>query len=267
MFSIKWRAGAENAAAAAAEGFVEDDVKTGIAGSNACSKVKQRFESFEHINKENTKMASVASSSSLAVSEINGGFGGSTSLTLSSIGSDLAVSISFVLANELVLAGKNEQMQSDEIVGLLLLFSIVLTAVTGRLRSEIIRSKNERKIHKLQRRQEILKEKSAPSAEESDALLSASKPESGRLLEDADDDGDDKNRNGLSSSPNIKFLEVENKTFLEFLLLLISIAQRICVSTTVQLLAVEAQQNSDTRLQRVISLAGVACFFVFIELL
>jgi hypothetical protein len=51
----------------------------------------------------------------LAGTQVTGGVGGTTFGTLSSIGSDLSVSVSFNIANELLEAAHDEQLAADEL--------------------------------------------------------------------------------------------------------------------------------------------------------
>ena len=72
-----------------------------------------------------------------------GGVGGTTFGALSSIGSDLSVSVSFNIARELLDAAHDEQISEDELIGLVLGFAIVFSALQARLASEL--SKRRRK--------------------------------------------------------------------------------------------------------------------------
>ena len=66
--------------------------------------------------------------------EVTGGVGGTTFGTLSSIGSDLSVSVSFNIANELLEAAHDEQLSEDELISLVLGFAIIFSAISGELR-------------------------------------------------------------------------------------------------------------------------------------
>ena len=56
----------------------------------------------------------------LGGTQVTGGVGGTTFGTLSSIGSDLSVSVSFNIAHELLDAAEDEQLAADELRALLI---------------------------------------------------------------------------------------------------------------------------------------------------
>lgn len=57
----------------------------------------------------------------------------------------------------------------------------------------------------------------------------------------------------------------DSRGILEFILLMLSIVQRIALSVSVQVLAVSVRANQPSRLVRVTTLLGVVVFFVFFE--
>ena len=144
---------------------------------------------------------------------VTGGVGGTTFGTLSSIGSDLSVSVSFNIANELLLAANDEQLSEDELIGLVLGFTVVFAAVQARL-----------------------------------ALMLAKRRE----------------RAEAGSKEELRELK-DPHSMLDFAYLLVSIAQRIGVAISVQLLAQSVRTQQPSRLVRVVSLVGLATFFVFVE--
>ena len=73
--------------------------------------------------------------------DVTGGVGGTTFGALSSIGSDLSVSVSFNIASELLSAANDEQLSEDELIGLVLGFTIVFSALQARLASELSKRK------------------------------------------------------------------------------------------------------------------------------
>ena len=74
---------------------------------------------------------------SSGASSPTGGVGGTAFGALSSIGSDLSVSVSFNIARELLDAAHDEQISEDELIGLVLGFAIILSALQARLASEL----------------------------------------------------------------------------------------------------------------------------------
>lgn len=66
-------------------------------------------------------------------------------------------------------------------------------------------------------------------------------------------------------SPTTEEVEEEQRGLLEFISLMLSIAQRITLSISVQVLAYSVKVNQPSRLVRVTTLLGVVVFFVFFE--
>jgi len=168
---------------------------------------------------------------------------GSTALgTLSGIGSDLSISVSFSIANELLAAAEDEQLTSDELIAIVLGFAIVLTAIQSRLG-----------VYISERRFKLANE--ARSKWEDQAPVSGATEEETRLNVSL--------RNKLLES------ELEKKSkergLLDFLYLLVSISQRIAVAICVQLLAASVRSNQESRFVRTLSLIALATFFVFLE--
>lgn len=185
--------------------------------------------------------------------EQNGGVGGTSFGALSSIGSDLSVSVSFNIARELLDAANDEQISEDELIGLVLGFTIVFTALQSRLRSEIevrrrrgveharasVRSRFETLLHAGAFRSEV------PMTEEvKDAVLAT-------LEEDA-----------VQAAVSRR---EDRRGILEFVFLIVNICQRISVAIAVQLLASSVRAQQPSRLVRTVSLIGLATFFVFVE--
>lgn len=164
------------------------------------------------------------------------GAGGTAAGALSSIGSDLSISISFQVASELIEAGKEGQLREDELVGIVLALAIMLTAVRSML--SFIRSKNrgaavawaEKYAHEKWdcsngTKEEFVSRKRTAAVEKFDS----------------------------------------EKTVLDFLLLFVGIATRISLSVTVQLLAAAARSRQSVRPARVLTLISLSVFFVYLE--
>lgn len=135
-----------------------------------------------------------------------------TAGALGSLGSDLAFSLSYNIASELLEVANTAHLSEEELVGLVLGMAVVLASLPSSVR----------------RTWAELKRRLAPS---SPAGADAPRP------------------SGVA----------------EFGTLLLSIAQRISVSICVQLLASNARSRQPLRAVRVVSLLGVAVFFLFIE--
>ena len=176
--------------------------------------------------------------------QVTGGVGGTTFGTLSSIGSDLSVSVSFNIANELLEAAHDEQLSEDELISLVLGFAIIFSAIQSRLnkalgdrRAAVARSAREK-------------------ARDAVAKLVTVKPELSGLLDES----------FMREAERTAVEELANKrSSLDFLALLVSISQRILVAISIQLLAASVKAQQPSRLVRTVSLVGLAMFFVFLE--
>ena len=176
--------------------------------------------------------------------QVTGGVGGTTFGTLSSIGSDLSVSVSFNIANELLEAAHDEQLSEDELISLVLGFAIIFSAIQSRLnkalgdrRAAVARSAREK-------------------ARDAVAKLVTVKPELSGLLDES----------FMREAERTAVEELANKrSSLDFLALLVSICQRILVAISVQLLAASVKAQQPSRLVRTVSLVALAMFFVFLE--
>lgn len=175
------------------------------------------------------------------------GAGGTATGALTSIGSDLSVSVSFQVASELLDAARETNMREDELVGLVLGVSIALSALKKlleywrfeRLRASIASAK-ARAIKELM-------PDDVSSAQLSDEVK--------RGIQECVDKATEREVERLRSE----------KSLLDFCLLFASIATRIAFAVTVQLLAASARARQASRGARILSLMGLAVFFVFVE--
>lgn len=186
--------------------------------------------------------------------ESNGGVGGTSAGALSSIGSDLSVSVSFNIANELLSAAADEQISEDELIGLVLGFAIVFTALQARLRSNLAA-----------RRQRAVEEARVAVRQKFESLL-----KDGAFRGDGVDvtvDVKDAVLESLEADAVQAAVsrQADRRGLLDFLYLLVSICQRIAVAISVQLLAASVRAQQPSRLVRTVSLVGLSCFFVFVE--
>ena len=179
-----------------------------------------------------------------AGTQVTGGVGGTTFGTLSSIGSDLSVSVSFNIANELLEAAHDEQLSEDELISLVLGFAIIFSAIQSRL-------------HKALGERRAAVAKSARSkAREAVAKLAKTNSELSSMLDES----------FLREAERTAVEELANKrSSLDFIALLVSICQRILVAISIQLLAASVKAQQPSRLVRTVSLVGLAVFFVFLE--
>jgi len=182
-----------------------------------------------------------------------GGVGGVSTGALSSISSDLSVSVSFNIARELLAAAEDEQLAEDELIGLVLGFSIVFTAVQTRLGADIA----ARKKRSVESAKASVRARFELIVAEKDSVLQLPQQDKARaaLLESLEAD-----------AVQAELLrQAESRGLIDFLYLLVSICQRICVAISVQLLAASVRAQQPSRLVRTVSLIGLATFFVFVE--
>jgi len=177
--------------------------------------------------------------------QVTGGVGGTTFGTLSSIGSDLSVSVSFNIARELLDAAEDEQLAADELISLVMGFAIICTAVQSRLNK-------------------ALRDRRASAT-----ALARKKAQEGvdaiRKLH-GDAVGDIVTEGFVHAAEHAAVTELASKrSGLDFLALVVNILQRILVAITVQLLAASVRAQQESRLVRTVSLIGLAIFFVFVE--
>lgn len=157
--------------------------------------------------------------------------------TLSSIGADLSVSISFAVASEFIQAAREAQLGDDELAAILVSIVVGVTS----LRSLVLRWVKELTESSAKARYELAK---------NEALSRGSQEHEAEAF-------------ALITRKNIG--GSQQRGLLEFVSLLLSIAQSITLSICVQVLAVSVKTNATTRLLRVTTLLGVVVFFVFFE--
>ena len=200
--------------------------------------------------------------------DVTGGVGGTTFGALSSIGSDLSVSVSFNIASELLAAANDEQLSEDELIGLVLGFTIVFTALQARLSTELGKrkfrvadeAKKAARARVSELRERLQSTKDSSSSDASNAVPSASRS---LLLEQLDEQFEEPFVNEAGRAALDKL--ADRRSMLDFLYLLVSICQRITVAISVQLLAASVEAQQPSRLVRTVSLIGLATFFVFVE--
>ena len=177
--------------------------------------------------------------------QVTGGVGGTTFGMLSSIGSDLSVSVSFNIASELLDAAKDEQIGPDELISLVLGFAIIFSAVQARLNKALD-----------DRRKSVLERARSKARERVSELKKLHGDALGGLFTEA----------FVHAAEHAAVSELATKrSGLDFLALVVNILQRILVAITVQLLAASVRAQQESRLVRTVSLIGLAIFFVFVE--
>lgn len=192
-----------------------------------------------------------------------GGIGGTTFSTLSSVGSDLSISVSFSIASELLATANELQVKEDELIGVVLGFTVVMAAVEARLlalirsrRATLVKSVREQALSEVQE----LRESSVdiPSLSLSSKQDASTRLKLNEKLLDA----------FVDSAVRAATERAETRrSLLDFAHLLVSIASRIGLAISIQLLAASVRAQQPSRLVRVISLTSLAAFFVFVEAL
>tara|TARA_B110001452_G_scaffold264652_1_gene267992 strand:- start:777 stop:1268 length:492 start_codon:yes stop_codon:yes gene_type:complete len=151
-----------------------------------------------------------------------------TTGALGSLGSDLAFSVSFGIANELLDAAHEAHLSEDELIGIVLALSVLLSAVPSTFTAI---------------RREWLKYRAGRAKVDPNAP--------------SESDGNGANEGKANPLPP--------SGLMEFVTLLLRMAQRISLSICVQLVASNVRSRQPLRSVRVVSLLAVSIFFLFLE--
>lgn len=145
---------------------------------------------------------------------------------LTAVGSDLAFSVSFAIAQELLTAANEAHLSEEELIAVVLALSIVLKSIPPSIKGLGLELELRRRSSRDSARQEESRSASPPEA-------GAKKPVKSGLL--------------------------------EFVVLLLGMAERISTSICVQLLASNVRTRQPLRSVRVVTLLAVAIFFLFLD--
>lgn len=187
-------------------------------------------------------MTSTASESGGTANALMGA-GGTTGAALTAIGSDLSVSLTYSVAAELLDAAREEQISEDELVGVVLGMAVVFSALRKLLSDAVLK------------RQGRLRRAAKDEAEKMSKELGISDG----------DDGAEAVRFKERCAKDAMERASKEKSVLEFVLVLVSIAVRIAFGISVQLLAASARARQTSRASRVISLLSLSVYFLWIE--
>ena len=186
------------------------------------------------------------------------GAAGTAAGALSSIGSDLSISISFQVASELIEGGKEGQLRDDELVGIVLALAIVLTALRSML-SFVRKARLESAVAAARR----FGEATWPTAL---ACMQSSAKSRGEPMFVAEGELEKAKQQFVADKAKAAEEKFESeRTILDFSLLFVNIATRISLSVTVQLLAAAARSRQSVRAARVLTLISLSVFFVYLE--
>ena len=165
------------------------------------------------------------------------------------------MSVSFNIARELLSAANDEQINEDELIGLVLGFTIVFAALQARLSTELGR----RRVRLVADAKQAARDRVMSLR----AQLTVAGGENGVLLQRVTEEFEESFVNEAGRVAVEKL--ADRRSILDFLFLLVSICQRITVAISVQLLAASVKAQQPSRLVRTVSLVGLATFFVFVE--
>ncbi len=165
------------------------------------------------------------------------------------------MSVSFNIARELLSAANDEQINEDELIGLVLGFTIVFAALQARLSTELDR----RRVRLVADAKQAARDRVMSLR----AQLTVAGGENGVLLQRVTEEFEESFVNEAGRVAVEKL--ADRRSILDFLFLLVSICQRITVAISVQLLAASVKAQQPSRLVRTVSLVGLATFFVFVE--
>lgn len=149
---------------------------------------------------------------------------------LGSLGSDLAFSVSFGIANELLDAAKEANLSEDELIGIVLAVTVLLAALPSSVAS--VRRQFDSAM-----RGNVTAGSNAGNGGREEAAKGAEEAAKG----------------------------AEPSGVAEFVTLLLTMAQRIALSVCVQLIASNVRSRQPLRSVRVVSLLAVSIFFLFLE--
>ena len=163
-------------------------------------------------------------------------------------------------------AASDEQLSEDELIGLVLGFTIVFAALQARLGSQLVKRRkrvvSDAKKAARGRLAELKKELHMPLSSPS-ATASSEARSSVMLLGQLTKEFEETFVSEAGRAALDKL--ADRRSMLDFAYLLVSIGQRICVAISVQLLAQSVRAQQPSRLVRTVSLVGLATFFVFVE--
>ncbi len=170
------------------------------------------------------------------------GAGGTTGAALTAIGSDLSVSLTYQVASELLDAAREEQMQEDELVGIVLGLAVVFSALRALLQDAVVKRRRRVQAVGVAEAERLSKDLETKGVSEKELIRFRERCKSEALAKSANE-----------------------KSALEFVLVIVSIGVRICFGVSVQLLAASARARQTSRSARVISLVSLSVYFLWLE--
>lgn len=161
----------------------------------------------------------------------------SAAVALSSLGADLAFSVSYNIASELLESAHEAGLSEEELIGIVLALSVVLGALPSSLKA--LRTAVRTRLGS--------GAGVAPAPAAADVI---------RLAPDV----------SIADTAPVPGLDIgPTSGVFEFFALFLRMAQRISVSICVQLVASNVRTREPLRAVRIVSLLGVSIFFMFLE--
>ena len=209
-------------------------------------------------------------SGAAAPAPTGGGVGGTTFSALSGIGSDLSVSVSFNIASELLDAARDEQLSNEELVSLILGFTVVASALQSAIRKALSRRVADAKKRARERVLEVVSREELRAAICADSTVSISphvraRSNSSMIVDAQLADAAAAVSLAREAEQHSLAKLAERRSALDFVALATDIVQRILVAVSIQLLAASVRSSQPSRTARMVSLSGLAVFFVFVE--
>lgn len=210
------------------------------------------------------------------------GAGGTTSGALISVSSDIAVSVSFQVASELLEAARETNTREEELIGLVFGVAVVLTALKNLLQFAKVQQIRSARAG-LEKRIQSIAETFDTSVDDDCSAKQINHSATMILWYNVNDENNDDenvaNKAREQAKANAKAKEAyvkriidkerariaSERTLLDFALLFTAMAARIAFSISVQLLAASARARQTSRGARVISLLALSVFFIFVE--
>jgi len=161
--------------------------------------------------------------------------------------------VSFNIANELLDAANDAQLGQDELIALVVGFTIVFSALQARMEA-LLRARRRLVVAKAR------SEAAAAIAELREAQLFAPPVEKMPFW------GKQRDELYVKEAERAALAKLQDRrSVLDFASLLVSICSRILIAISIQLLAASVRAQQQSRVVRTVSLIGLAVFFVFVE--
>ena len=172
---------------------------------------------------------------------------------LNALGSDLAFSVSFSIANEIRASATSSGMSDDELISIILVVSILLEGIPLLLDRCVDAVSSVKWTPVLWRVCGCGEQGVDPvTADEFSPALSLAPQPAVPDTQGVDEHGSESERS-------------DGRTIVAFVRLLLDIARRIAISLTIQMVAASVSARQPLRMVRILTLFSVAVFFLFLQ--